>query len=77
MIALSVTVVLTMYLLAVGCRWVTAVLAVGGVAATVAVVQAHGVPRATARADLVVQVALALAVAVLFAAVHRRRWRTG
>jgi hypothetical protein len=50
---------------------------VGGVAATVAVVSAHGVPRATARADLVVQVAVALAVAVLFAAVHRKRWRTG
>jgi O-antigen/teichoic acid export membrane protein len=77
MIALSVTVVLTMYLLAVGCRWVTAVLAVGGVAATVAMVQANGVPRATARADLVVQLALVVAVAGLFVLVHRKRWRSG
>ena len=76
MIALSVTVVLTMYLLAVGCRWVTAVLAVGAVAATVAVLRAHGVPRTTARADLVVQVALVVAVAALFAVVHRTRWPT-
>ena len=73
MVCLSVTVVLTMYLLAVGARWISALLAVGAAAATVAVVEAHGHPVATARADLVVQALLALVVAVCFAMVHRRR----
>ena len=75
MIFLSVTVTLTMYLLAVGCRWIVGVLLVGSVAATVAVALAHGVPAATASHDLVVQAALAAAICVGFAAVHVHRLR--
>ncbi len=75
MVCLSTTVVLTMYLLAVGRRWITALLVVGAAAATVAVVGAHGAPRATARADLEVQAALAAAAAIGFALVHHRRLR--
>ncbi len=73
MTCLSVTVVLTMYLLAVGRRWIAGLLVLGAVAATVAVVHAAGDPRATARADLVVQAVLALVTAVGFARVHHRR----
>jgi O-antigen/teichoic acid export membrane protein len=75
MVFLSITVVLTMYLLAVGRRWITVLLVLGAVAATVAVASAHGVPRATARADLVVQAALAVAASIGFALVHHRRLR--
>ena len=77
MVLLSVTVVLTMYLLAVGRRWVAGVLVAGGVALTVATVLVHGAPRATAVADLVVQ-ATVLAVTVAgFTVVHRVRLRHG
>ncbi len=73
MVCLSVTVVLTMYLLAVGRRWIAVVLVLGAVAATAAVVAAGGEPRATARADLAVQASLAVVVAIGFALVHRPR----
>lgn len=75
MTCLSITVVLTMYLLAVGRRWITAALLAGAVAAAVAVALAHGAPYATARADLEVQAALAAVTAVGFAKVHHRRLR--
>jgi O-antigen/teichoic acid export membrane protein len=75
MVFLSITVVLTMYLLAVGRRWITGLLVVGAAAATVAVASAHGVPRATARADLEVQAALAVATSIGFVLVHHRRLR--
>jgi O-antigen/teichoic acid export membrane protein len=75
MMFLSVTVVLTMYLLAIGQRWISALLFVGAAAATAAVVAAGGVPRTTARADLAVQATLAVAVAIGFAVVHRQRLR--
>jgi O-antigen/teichoic acid export membrane protein len=75
MICLSVTVVLTMYLLAVGRRWITVALVAGAVAAAVAVALAHGAPRATARADLEVQAALAMVTMGGFARVHHRRLR--
>ena len=52
MIMLSVSVVLTMYLLAVGRRWVAGVLVGGAVALTVAVLAVHGSPRATALVDV-------------------------
>ena len=52
MILLSVSVVLTMYLLAVGRRWVAVVLVGGAVALTLAVLAVHGAPRATAWVDL-------------------------
>lgn len=77
MVCLSVTVILTMYLLAIGRRWITGLLVVGAVAATAAVAAAHGVPRATARADLAVQASLAVVTVVGFVLVHRRRRRTG
>jgi O-antigen/teichoic acid export membrane protein len=76
MVCLSVTVVLTMYLLAVGRRWITGLLVVGAVAATVAVAAAHGVPKNTARADLAVQASLAVVTVVGFVLVHHRRKRS-
>ncbi len=76
MIMLSVSVVLTMYLLAVGRRWVVAVLVAGGAALTVAVLAVHGVPRATALVDLGVQGAVLAVILVGFLLVHRDRLRT-
>jgi O-antigen/teichoic acid export membrane protein len=73
MILLSVSVVLTMYLLAVGRRWVAGVLVAGGLALTLVIVQLHGAPLATAYADLVVQAAVAAVIVVGFTVVHRVR----
>ena len=75
MIMLSVSVVLTMYLLAVGRRWVAGVLVAGAAALTLAVASVHGAPRATALADLVVQAAVLLVMVAGFALVHRVRIR--
>jgi len=75
MVCLSVTVVLTLYLLAVGRRWITVLLVIAAVAATAAVASVHGRPVATARADLAVQGALAAATIVGFVRVHHRRFR--
>jgi O-antigen/teichoic acid export membrane protein len=75
MIMLSVSVVLTMYLLAVGQRWVAALLLGGAVVLTVAVLAVHGAPRATALVDLAVQSALLVGLAAGFAVVHRVRLR--
>jgi O-antigen/teichoic acid export membrane protein len=75
MACLSTTVVLTMYLLAVGRRWIAGLLVAGAAAATLAVAAAHGAPHPTARADLVVQAGLALVAAAGFAKVHHRRLR--
>ncbi len=72
MILLSVSVVLTMYLLAVGRRWVAAVLVGGAAALTTAVLEVHGAPRATALVDLGVQAVLLLVIVTGFALVHRR-----
>ena len=44
MVFLTLTVILTKYLLAIGRRWITVLLVVGAVAATAAVTAAHGVP---------------------------------
>ncbi len=77
MLCLSVTVLLTMYLLAVGRRWITAVLVAGAVAATLAVVHANGAPLPTARADLLVQAVLMVVTAAGFATVHQRRRGVG
>jgi O-antigen/teichoic acid export membrane protein len=71
MILLSISVVLTMYLLAIGRRWVAVVLAVGGVALAVAVTQVHGSPHATALADLLVQAGVLTVILLGFARVHR------
>jgi O-antigen/teichoic acid export membrane protein len=73
MILLSVSVVLTMYLLAVGRRWVAAVLVVGAGALTGAVVAVHGSPRATALVDVGVQAAVLAVILVGFVLVHRPR----
>jgi O-antigen/teichoic acid export membrane protein len=75
MILLSVSVVLTMYLLAVGRRWVMWVLVGGAIALTLAVLAVHGAPRATALADLVVQAGVLAVIGVGFAVVHRVRLR--
>jgi O-antigen/teichoic acid export membrane protein len=73
MIMLSVTVVLTMYLLAVGRRWVTVVLVGGATALTLAVLRVHGAPLATAWVDVVVQAVLLLVIVCGFVKVHRVR----
>jgi O-antigen/teichoic acid export membrane protein len=75
MILLSVSVILTMYLLAVGKRWVVAVLVAGALALTLAVAAVHGAPHATALADLVVQAVVAGIVVSGFTLVHRLRLR--
>jgi O-antigen/teichoic acid export membrane protein len=73
MILLSVSVVLTMYLLAVGQRWVAIALVGGAVVLTLAVLSVHGAPRATAFVDLAVQAGVLLVVMCGFAIVHRVR----
>jgi O-antigen/teichoic acid export membrane protein len=73
MIMLSVSVVLTMYLLAVGRRWVAGVLVGGAAALTVAVLTVHGSPRATALVDVGVQAVVLLVIVCGFAVVHRVR----
>ncbi len=73
MILLSVSVVLTMYLLAVGRRWVTVILLGGALALTLGVLAVHGAPQATAFVDLAVQSAVLLVIVVGFTVVHRVR----
>jgi O-antigen/teichoic acid export membrane protein len=73
MIMLAVSVVLTMYLLAIGRRWVAGVLVGGAIALTVAVASVHGAPKATALADLGVQAAVLFVLLVGFTVVHRIR----
>jgi O-antigen/teichoic acid export membrane protein len=75
MILLSVTVVLTMYLLAVGRRWVAGVLVGGAIVLTLAVAAVHGAPRATALVDLAVQAGVLAVTVTGFAVVHRFRFR--
>jgi O-antigen/teichoic acid export membrane protein len=75
MILLSVTVVLTMYLLAVGRRWVAIVLAAGALALTLAVSSAHGKPHATAVSDLIVQAGVLVIMVGGFTVIHRVRLR--
>jgi O-antigen/teichoic acid export membrane protein len=77
MVCLSLTVVLTMYLLGVGKRWITPLLVVGGVATTIAVVHAGGASTATARADLATQAGLALVTVIGFVHLHIRHFRDG
>ncbi len=72
MACLSAVVLATMYLLAVGDRWVVALLVAGAAAAVAATAAAHGSPSLTAEADLVVQAVLATLVAAELLRVHRR-----
>jgi len=75
MILLSISVILTMYLLAIGRRWVLGVLATGGFALALAVTLVHGKPHATALVDLAVQAGVATVIVLGFAGVHRVRLR--
>ena len=75
MILLSVSVVLTMYLLAVGRRWVAVVLVAGAAVLTAAVAAVHGAPRATALVDLATQAVVLMVILTGFVAVHRVRVR--
>jgi len=70
-----VTVVLTMYLLAVGRRWVAGVLLGGAALLTLAVASVHGSPRATAFVDLAVQAVVLGVIVVGFVVVHVVRFR--
>jgi O-antigen/teichoic acid export membrane protein len=72
MICLSVSVLITNYLFGTGSRWIVALLAAGSGAAAVLVARADGRIVATARADLIVQVALVVALGVAFVIVHVR-----
>ena len=72
MACLSITVVLTLYLLAVGKRWITALLAAGAASLVVATLQTHGNPSDVARANMAVQAVLAVVVAGSFAIAHQR-----
>lgn len=73
MTCLSLVVVVTMYLLAVGDRWIVVLLVLGAAAAAGATAAAHGVPGATAGADLAVEAALVVAGGAEMVRVHRRR----
>ena len=73
MILLSITVILTMYLLAIGRRWVAGVLAAGALALGLAVAAVHGRPHATALVDLGVQAGVLGVVGIGFAVVHVMR----
>jgi O-antigen/teichoic acid export membrane protein len=75
MVLLCVTVLLTVYLLGVGWRWVVVLLAAGTGALALATFRAHGRYLATARADLAIQAVLALALGVALVAVHHRAGR--
>jgi O-antigen/teichoic acid export membrane protein len=69
---LCVSVLLTNYLFGAGCRWIVLLLLAGSIAAGVLVTLAHGQPLDTARADLIVQAALATAMTVAFIVIHQR-----
>lgn len=73
MVFLSITVVLSMYLLAVGRRWIAPLLVVGAFGSTLAMIRAHGIALSTAQADLAVQATLALVVILGFIQLHHRR----
>ncbi len=80
MVFLCVTVVLTVYLLGVGWRWIVLLLALGTGALVLFTLRADGQYLATARADLVIQAALALATGAALVVMHHRsgrRWAPG
>jgi O-antigen/teichoic acid export membrane protein len=79
MIFLCISVLLTNYLFGAGRRWIVLLLAGGSALAVGLVFAADGSPLATARADLLVQALLAVAIGTAFVVVHYRhhgeRWR--
>lgn len=72
MLCLSVTVLLTNYLFGTGSRWIVVLLAAGSGLAVVLVTRAGGGIMATARADLVVQALLVVAMGIAFVGIHVR-----
>ena len=72
MIFLSFSVLVTNYLFGTGSRWIVLLLAGGSGLALVLVDAADGQTVATARADLLAQGVLALAMGVAFVAIHRK-----
>ncbi|MGO8873627.1 MAG: lipopolysaccharide biosynthesis protein [Acidimicrobiales bacterium] len=72
MMFLSFSVLVTNYLFGTGSRWIVFLLAGGSVLAVGLVRLADGRTMSTARADLVAQGALAMAMAVAFAVIHVR-----
>ncbi len=72
MIFLSFSVLITNYLFGTGSRWIVLLLAGGSALALALVSAADGHTVATARADLVAQGALAVAMGVAFVAIHHR-----
>ena len=75
MVLMSGTVVMSVYLLGVGWRWVVVVLGAGAGALAGAVSATHGSNVDTTRADLIVQIGLCAVMAVCFVGVHRRKTR--
>jgi O-antigen/teichoic acid export membrane protein len=72
MICLSFSVLITNYLFGTGSRWIVLLLAGGSALALGLVSAANGQTLATARADLIAQGVLALAMGVAFVAIHRK-----
>ncbi len=72
MICLSLSVLITNYLFGTGSRWIVLLLAGGSALALGLVTAANGQPVATARADLIAQGALAVAMVAGFVAIHRK-----
>jgi O-antigen/teichoic acid export membrane protein len=70
MICLSFSVLITNYLFGTGSRWIVLLLFAGSALAVGLVAAANGQIGATARADLVVQGALALGMGLAFVAIH-------
>jgi len=75
MILLSISVVLTMYLLAIGRRWVAIILTAGALGLVVAVSLVHGHLRNTAVVDLAVQAVVMIVIVIGFTVIHRVRHR--
>jgi O-antigen/teichoic acid export membrane protein len=76
MIFLAISVLLTNYLFGAGRRWIVIILAVGAALSVVLVAGAHGNPVDTAKADLIVQAALACGIGCFFIAIHHRVHRS-
>ena len=72
MMFLSFSVLVTNYLFGTGSRWIVFLLAGGSALALVLIDMADGQTVATARADLVAQGTLAVAMGIAFLAIHHK-----